>query len=70
MDLGQRAGNYPKPPQASKILGVEFSGVVEELGDAENTEFKVGDEVFGLAYGGKFYLIAILKLSGRDAHSP
>jgi NADPH:quinone reductase-like Zn-dependent oxidoreductase len=53
MDLGQRAGNYPIPPQASKILGVEFSGIIEELGTGENSHFGIGDEVFGLAYGGK-----------------
>ncbi len=55
MDLGQRAGNYPVPPQASKILGVEFSGVVEAVGaHDEGGEYKVGDEVFGIAYGGRY----------------
>lgn len=54
MDLGQRNGTYPVPPQAGKILGVEFSGVIESFGDdsAKSGEFSVGDEVFGLAYGG------------------
>jgi NADPH:quinone reductase-like Zn-dependent oxidoreductase len=52
MDLTQRAGNYPVPPQASKILGVEFSGTIEELGADKKGSFDVGDEVFGLAYGG------------------
>jgi len=32
MDLLQREGNYPVPPQASKILGVEFSGTIKALG--------------------------------------
>jgi NADPH:quinone reductase-like Zn-dependent oxidoreductase len=54
MDLGQRAGNYPIPPQASHILGVEFSGIIEEAEPDENDSFNVGDEVFGLAYGGKW----------------
>lgn len=45
-----RTGNYPPPPGASEILGVEFSGIVEALGDGESP-FKVGDEVFGLAGG-------------------
>jgi NADPH:quinone reductase-like Zn-dependent oxidoreductase len=47
---------YPVPPGASKILGVEFSGTIEELGaDGGGKEgFKVGDEVFGLAYGGAY----------------
>lgn len=30
MDLSQREGNYPVPPQAGPILGVEFSGVIEK----------------------------------------
>ena len=67
MDLLQREGRYPVPPQAPKTLGVEFSGVVQEIGEEGGDEigekgeeekeeegFKVGDEVFGLAYGGEF----------------
>ena len=51
MDLLQREGKYPLPPDASKtIMGVEFAGTVIELGDGANS-FKKGDEVFGLAYG-------------------
>ena len=51
MDILQREGHYPLPPQAPKTLGVEFSGVVEKL--APGVEgFKEDDEVFGLAYGG------------------
>lgn len=56
MDLLQREGQYPVPPGASKILGVEFSGTIAELsaegGGKEG--FKEGDEVFGLAYGGAY----------------
>jgi NADPH:quinone reductase-like Zn-dependent oxidoreductase len=52
MDLMQREGKYNVPPQAGPILGVEFSGHIEELGPGAGGEFKVGDEVFGLAYGG------------------
>jgi NADPH:quinone reductase-like Zn-dependent oxidoreductase len=48
MDLSQREGHYPVPPQGGKILGVEFSGTVEELGPVSEG-FKVGDKVFGLA---------------------
>lgn len=54
MDLLQREGRYPVPAGASKILGVEFSGTVEELGEKATGDFKVGDEVFGLAYGGAY----------------
>lgn len=53
MDISQREGRYPVPPQAGPILGVEFSGTVAELGDITGTaSWKVGDEVFGLVYGG------------------
>ncbi|KAF2455332.1 hypothetical protein BDY21DRAFT_73396 [Lineolata rhizophorae] len=54
MDLLQRMGMYPVPPQAPSTLGVEFSGVVEALGGESEENFKVGDEVFGLAYGGAY----------------
>ena len=54
MDLLQREGKYPVPPQAPKTLGVEFSGTIESLGSNVKDGFKVGDEVFGLAYGGAY----------------
>jgi putative PIG3 family NAD(P)H quinone oxidoreductase len=54
MDLLQRQGHYPVPPQAGPILGVEFSGHIESLGPSVKEHFKVGDEVFGLAYGGAY----------------
>ena len=54
MDLLQREGHYPVPPQAGPILGVEFSGTIEELGPEIKDGFKKGDEVFGLAYGGAY----------------
>ncbi|KAJ5697232.1 hypothetical protein N7488_010916 [Penicillium malachiteum] len=54
MDLLQREGLYPVPPQAPATIGVEFSGVVEGFGGGETCDFKVGDEVFGLAYGGAY----------------
>ncbi|KAL7896469.1 putative quinone oxidoreductase [Trichoderma sp. SZMC 28014] len=54
MDIIQRNGFYPVPPQAPKTLGVEFSGVIESFGSDDHNGFKVGDEVFGLAYGGAY----------------
>ncbi|KAF2478107.1 putative quinone oxidoreductase [Lindgomyces ingoldianus] len=54
MDLSQREGQYPVPPGAPKTLGVEFSGVIEAVGESPEKGFKVGDEVFGLAYGGAY----------------
>lgn len=50
MDILQRDGKYPLPPGASTVLGVEFSGHVAELGQGV-TQWKEGDEVFGLASG-------------------
>lgn len=54
MDLLQREGHYPVPPQGGKILGVEFSGIIASLGDKAEAGWSVGDEVFGLAYGGAY----------------
>ena len=54
MDLLQREGHYPVPPQAPKTLGVEFSGIIESFGSDAESGFKKGDEVFGLAYGGAY----------------
>ena len=60
MDLLQREGNYPMPPQAPKTMGVEFSGTVVSLPTDPPADhrpercFKVGDEVFGLVYGGAY----------------
>ncbi|KAG8878487.1 hypothetical protein FRB97_002475 [Tulasnella sp. 331] len=53
MDLIQREGRYPVPPGTTPILGVEFSGYIAEIGP-EVDSVKVGDEVFGLAYGGAY----------------
>lgn len=61
MDLLQREGMYPVPPQAPETMGVEFSGVVESLGSGAS-DFKVGDEVLGLAYGGEFLFSLLLDL--------
>jgi len=53
MDVIQREGNYPVPTQAPKTLGVEFSGIVQELSPGVEG-FGRGDEVFGLGYGGAY----------------
>lgn len=54
MDLLQREGKYPVPPQAPKTLGVEFSGTIEEVAEDHECDYNVGDAVFGLAYGGAY----------------
>lgn len=54
MDLLQREGRYPLPPQAPATMGVEFSGTIESFGSEPERGFNIGDEVFGLAYGGAY----------------
>ena len=52
-DLLQRSGNYPVPPGASPILGLECSGEIEEV--SENVDnLKKGDEVCALLAGGGY----------------
>jgi putative PIG3 family NAD(P)H quinone oxidoreductase len=52
-DLLQRAGNYPPPPGASELLGLECSGVISEVGEGV-TGWAVGDEVCALLSGGGY----------------
>ena len=53
-DVLQRTGNYPVPPGASDIPGLEVAGVVEH-GDSQELAqagFKLGDRVCALVAGG------------------
>jgi putative PIG3 family NAD(P)H quinone oxidoreductase len=52
-DLVQRQGNYPPPPGASPILGLECAGTVAELG-ANVRGFAVGERVMALLAGGGY----------------
>jgi NADPH2:quinone reductase len=52
-DVSQRKGNYPPPPGASAILGLEVSGIVTECG-AGVTQWKQGDPVCALLAGGGY----------------
>ena len=55
-DVLQRTGNYPVPPGASDIPGLEVAGVIEG-GDARamaEAGFKVGDRVCALVAGGGY----------------
>ncbi|THH41049.1 NAD(P)H-quinone oxidoreductase [Neolewinella litorea] len=52
-DLLQREGNYPVPPGANPILGLEVAGTVMELG-SEVSGFEVGDNVCALVNGGGY----------------
>ena len=49
-------------------MGTEFAGRVEEVGAAV-TEFRVGDEVFGIRHGANAELVAVEE-SGVLAHKP
>jgi putative PIG3 family NAD(P)H quinone oxidoreductase len=52
-DLLQAAGQYPPPPGASELLGMEVSGVIAELGsDVEG--WSPGQEVCALLAGGGY----------------
>ena len=52
-DLVQRTGNYPPPPGASPLLGLECAGVVEAVGEGVE-RFAVGDAVCALLAGGGY----------------
>lgn len=52
-DLVQRSGNYPPPPGASDILGLECSGIIEEVG-SEVDPSRVGEAVCALLAGGGY----------------
>lgn len=52
-DLAQARGNYPPPPGASDILGLEMAGVIEAVGD-QVVGWQVGDRVCALLPGGGY----------------
>ncbi|KAL6796392.1 putative quinone oxidoreductase [Trichoderma sp. SZMC 28013] len=71
MDIIQRLGEYPVPPQAPKTLGVEFSGIIEIFGPGNHGTFNEGDEVLGLAYGGAYaeYIAVSSKMLIHKPHA-
>lgn len=58
-DLAQRSGQYPPPPGASPILGLECSGVVEQVGPGVAWP-AVGQEVCALLSGGGYAEWAVI----------
>ncbi|AEI38241.1 MAG: NAD(P)H-quinone oxidoreductase [Zymomonas mobilis subsp. pomaceae] len=52
-DILQRMGQYPLPPDASPVPGLEIAGEVIAFGE-EVTGFKIGDKVCGLTNGGGY----------------
>ena len=52
-DLSQRAGNYPPPPGAPDILGLEMAGVIRDVGPRVKA-WQPGDAVCALLGGGGY----------------
>jgi NADPH2:quinone reductase len=52
-DLLQAAGNYPPPPGASPILGLEVSGTVVGLGE-RTADWQIGQDACALLAGGGY----------------
>ncbi len=52
-DLLQAAGNYPPPPGASQVLGLEVSGTIAQVGDGV-PQWAVGQQVCALLAGGGY----------------
>jgi len=71
--IRQMGKELPLSPDAPAILGMDFAGTIEEVGDGV-TDFAVGDEVYGCAGGladlpGTLaeYIVADAKLIARKA---
>ncbi len=52
-DVLQRRGLYPPPPGASEVPGLEFAGIVEDVGGAVS-RWGPGDRVMGIVAGGGY----------------
>src|SRR5690625_4806756 len=61
-DLVKRVGKYPNQAKKDISLGLEVSGIIEEVGNA-NSNYKVGDEVCGLMPEGGYAEYALLRRS-------
>lgn len=59
-DVVQRKGNYPPPPGASPILGLEVAGTVAVLGEGVS-ELAVGQEICALVSGGGYAQYCLAK---------
>jgi len=53
-DVDQRKGNYPPPPGESDILGLEVSGIIEEVGEKFHGQWSKGDRVCALLESGGY----------------
>ncbi|WP_326543779.1 NAD(P)H-quinone oxidoreductase [Pseudorhodoferax sp.] len=64
-DVLQRTGNYPVPPGASDIPGLEVAGVIE-AGDAEELRaagLNIGDRVCALVAGGGYAELCVAPIA-------
>jgi NADPH2:quinone reductase len=64
-DVLQRTGNYPVPPGASDIPGLEVAGVIES-GDAEELRaagLSIGDRVCALVAGGGYAELCVAPIA-------
>lgn len=52
-DLLQKIGQYPPPPGASDIIGMECAGIVDSVGEGV-TQWQAGDRVCALLAGGGY----------------
>lgn len=57
-DAMQRAGNYPPPPGASDVPGLEVSGTVVAVGEGAN-RYREGERVCALLSGGGYAQYAV-----------
>jgi putative PIG3 family NAD(P)H quinone oxidoreductase len=57
-DVMQRRGNYPPPPGASDIPGLEVAGTVAAVGDGVSG-WRVGDRVCALVAGGGYATMCV-----------
>lgn len=55
-DLMQREGDYPPPPGCPEWMGLEVSGVIDEIGSEAqaSSSYKIGDRVCALLGGGGY----------------
>ena len=58
-DIGQREGNYPPPPGASEVIGLEVAGTVAALGEGAS-RWRLGDRVAALLPGGGYAEYAVV----------
>ncbi|MFO7526578.1 MAG: NAD(P)H-quinone oxidoreductase [Ignavibacteriaceae bacterium] len=58
-DILQREGKYPPPVGTSQLLGLELSGIIEQVG-SRVFKWKKGDKVFGLLPGGGYAEYAVM----------